>query len=88
MKDKELERIFKAFANKRRIAILRYLKSNQPTSVSDIAEEIKLSLKSTSKHLIILSHADIVDKEQKSVTAYYSLSSPPNSTVKTLLGIL
>ena len=38
---KELERKLKALANKRRLAILKYLKEDGRASVGDIAGEIK-----------------------------------------------
>jgi len=69
------EKILKALANKRRLAIIRYLKTKKEASVGDIAEHIKLSFKSTSRHLAILSGADILDKEQRNVSVFYSLAS-------------
>ena len=64
---KNLERTMKAFANRRRLAIVRYLKRNRKATVNDISHEIKLSFKATSKHLGILSGAGIVDREQVSL---------------------
>ena len=71
---KELERVLKALANKRRLAILKYLKTEGEASVGDIADEINLSLKSTSRHLGVLTVADILEKEQRSLSVFYSLS--------------
>ncbi len=51
--ERELEKQLKALANRRRLAILKYLKSKREASVGDIAEEINLSFKSTSKHLAV-----------------------------------
>jgi ArsR family transcriptional regulator len=85
MQEKELERVFKAFANKRRIAILRLLKGRGPSSVGDIASAIRLSFKSTSRHLSVLSGADIVDKEQVHLTVFYSISKDLNSTISKLI---
>jgi len=77
--EKDFERIMKALANRRRLAILRLLKRGDgrkggEASVGDIAEEIRLSFKATSKHLGILSAADIVDREQRSLQMFYRLS--------------
>ena len=88
MKEKELEKILKALANKCRLSILKYLKSEGSASVGDIASEIKLSFKATSKHLMILSHADIVEKEQVSLTMIYSLSKENHPIVKKLFELL
>ena len=73
--EKVLERNFKALANKRRLAILRMLKSRKRAAVGEIAAGIKLSFKATSKHLNILYAAGLVDKEQESLTVFYSLKS-------------
>ena len=60
MKEKEFERHLKALANRRRLAILRYLKKHREAPVGEIAHEIKLSFKATSKHLAFLAAVDIV----------------------------
>lgn len=72
---KNLEKLLKAVANRRRIAIVRYLTKNKEASVSDISAEIKLSFKATSKHLGVLYASDIVEKEQRSLQMLYHLSS-------------
>lgn len=75
IKEKELEKILKALANRRRLLILHYLKKNKEASVGTIAGAIRLSLKATSKHLNILSAADILEKEQRNVLMFYRASS-------------
>lgn len=87
MKEKEVERILKALANKRRLAIIKYLRSNRRASVGDIAEAIKLSFKATSKHLLILDHVDLVEKEQIGLTVIYFLSKEGRFVVGTLLSL-
>ena len=87
MSEKELEKILKALANKRRIAILKFIKKSGRTSVGDIAEAIKLSFKATSKHLMILSNADILEKEQISLTMLYFLPKDHHPIVSKLLSI-
>lgn len=88
MNEKELERILKAFANRRRLSIIRYLKHEKEASVGDIAEAIHLSFKATSKHLGILSSVDIVEKEQKSLMMFYSLSPDQKSVIKHFISFL
>ncbi len=85
---KELERVLKAVANKRRLAILKYLKIYEEASVSAIAKQIKLSFKSTSRHLAVLRAAEIVDKEQRDLYVFYSLAANQHSIIKFLLSIL
>ncbi|OGI63740.1 hypothetical protein A2914_01015 [Candidatus Nomurabacteria bacterium RIFCSPLOWO2_01_FULL_41_21] len=88
MQEKDLEKIFKAFANRRRLAILKFLKKNKEQSVGEVADAIKLSFKSTSKHLLILSNAEIIEADQVSLVKFYSLFSKPNSLVKEIIDSL
>jgi DNA-binding transcriptional ArsR family regulator len=85
MPEKDLEKIFKALANKRRIAILKFIKKSGRASVGEIAGAIKLSFKATSKHLMILSNADILEKEQISLAMFYFLPKNINPTISKLL---
>ncbi|OGI64855.1 hypothetical protein A3H53_04765 [Candidatus Nomurabacteria bacterium RIFCSPLOWO2_02_FULL_40_10] len=70
---KEYEKILKALANRRRLQTIKYLKAEKQATVTDIAEHINLSFKSTSKHLAVLFSAGIVDKEQISLSMFYSI---------------
>lgn len=85
---RNLEKILKAFANKRRLAMLKFLKENGEASVGDIAAKIKLSLKATSKHLNILFNAEIVDKEQRSLQSFYKLSISQTAAPRKILSLL
>ena len=75
MQMRELERLFKACANARRIAILAYLKKEKTATVGEIAQHIRLSFKSTSKHLIILRSSGLVEYEQVRLEMNYRLAS-------------
>ena len=75
-------------ANRRRLAILQYLKENKEASVGDIAEKIRLSFNATSKHLKVLYAADIVDREQRSLQMYYKLAYTQSLAAKHILSIL
>ena len=86
--EKELEKILKALANKRRILILKFIKKSGRASVGEIAGAIKLSFKATSKHLMILANADILEKEQVSLMMLYSISKNSNPLVSKLLSII
>jgi len=79
---KDLERILKALANKRRLSIVRYLKKKGEATVGEIAGAIKLSFTATSRHLNMLYTADIVEKEQRSLQVFYRISSQPHHLVK------
>lgn len=88
MSDKELEKIFKALANKRRITILKFIKKSGRVSVGEIADAIKLSFKATSKHLMILSNTDILEKEQISLMMFYFLPKDNNPVISKFLSLI
>jgi DNA-binding transcriptional ArsR family regulator len=88
MREKDLEKTLKALANKRRLTIVKYLKKRNNATVGNIANHLKLSFKSTSKHLNILFLAEILEREQKDLQKFYSLSKPFPSIFKPLLDIL
>ncbi len=83
-----LEKIHKALANRRRLAILRHLKCNPKTSVGVMAEIISLSFKSTSNHLGVLFAAGLVEREQASLNMYYRLAPHLPTTVKAVIDII
>lgn len=84
----ELERNLKALANKRRLAILKYLKRTGKSSVGDIAGEIGLSFKATSRHLGVLTNAGILEKEQEGLTMWHSISPHKHSIVTNVTKLL
>lgn len=85
---RKLEKILKALANRRRLAILKYLKENKEAPVTEIAREINLSFKATSKHLSILSAIDIIEKEQRSLRMFYRLSGGQDPAAKYIISLL
>lgn len=85
---KEIEKSLKALANRRRLAIIKYLKANKEACVGDIADYIRLSFKATSKHLAVLASNDIVDREQRSKLMYYSLSPISKPAVAKIISLL
>ena len=82
MKEVELERQLKVLANRRRLAILSLLRRKREMSVSDIAEAIRLSFTSTSKHLTMLERAGFVEKEQRSLNVFYRIAALPPKLYK------
>jgi DNA-binding transcriptional ArsR family regulator len=85
---KEYEKILKALANGRRLQILKYLKTKKNASVTDISSHIKLSLKSTSRHLAVLFTANMVDREQKNLFVFYFLSKTSSRLSKIIVNHL
>ncbi|MES2087452.1 MAG: winged helix-turn-helix domain-containing protein [Patescibacteria group bacterium] len=84
----KLEKQLKAVANKRRLAILVFLKKKKAASVGEISENIKLSFTSTSKHLQILYASEILEKEQVRLQMFYKISNPLPPIIKYLISIL
>ncbi len=85
---KELEKVLKGLGNRRRLAIVQFLKRNKESSVGDIAEAIKLSYKSTSHHLRIMVAAGILTRDQRSAEASYSLAPSTDKVVHLVVGLL
>ena len=85
---KDLEKLLKALANRRRLAILKYLKERSEASVGDIAEAIHVSFPATSKHLARLSALDIIDREQRGLHMFYFLNKDQKFIVQRILSLL
>lgn len=88
MTEKELEKILKALANRRRLAIIKYLKEKGEAHVGEIARTINLSFRSTSKHLAILSAVDIVDYERRSLQIFYRLSDQQKPSASSIIKLV
>ena len=74
-REAEMERQLKVLANRRRLAILSLLRKKKEASVGEIAESIRLSFTSTSKHLTMLERAGFLEKEQRSTVVFYKISA-------------
>ncbi len=88
MNTKKAEKILRALANARRIEIVKFLKRRKVAIVGEISEAIKLSFKSTSRHLTVLSSAGILDREQQSLFVHYRIASPMSSLSKAVYTLL
>lgn len=85
---RKMEKILKALANRRRLAILKYLKKNKKAAVTEIAQEIDLSFKATSKHLGVLLAVDILERDQMGSQMFYYLVAQQKLEVKHILSLL
>ena len=85
---KELERVLRALGNKRRLALVRLLKKNRETNVTVLAEAISLSFRSTSRHLVILFAAGVVDRRQQSTEVHYFLAVKKHPVLELILSLL
>ena len=88
MRERELEKLLKALANRRRLQIIKLLKKKGETSVGNIAEEIGLSMKATSKHLSLLLIAGIVYREQRSLLGFYWLADDLPKSIRNIISWL
>ncbi|MFN7088588.1 MAG: ArsR/SmtB family transcription factor [Candidatus Paceibacteria bacterium] len=89
MKHKDWVKIFRALGNERRLHILQLLSQEKELPVYEIAERIKLSRKSTSKHLRLLMHLNFLDRGQKKGEVYYAFNTDMPAKIKQILqGVL
>lgn len=77
-----------ACANETRLEMLKFLKHKKYGNVSAIARAVNLSVKSTSKHLIILHQAHIIKRDREGAEVFYSLNKPLNEVSKNIVGLL
>jgi len=73
MDEKLFSKYFKAFGDQSRLRILTLLTSGEKT-VNDIAEKVKLSQPTVSRHLAILREAGIVTDRRDKQRVYYSIN--------------
>lgn len=83
-----LEKVLKAVASKRRLAILRILHGSLEANVHSLARGVRLSIRSTSRHLRVLAAADIVETDQRGLSVYYRLAEPQHPAVVTVLTLV
>lgn len=84
MDQKKLVKILKALANPRRLRIILLLKRHRNANVSFVAEKLDLSFRSTSKHLLKLEEAGLIERRQQSRDVFYQLSSELSDDVRGL----
>ncbi|MFA4937242.1 MAG: metalloregulator ArsR/SmtB family transcription factor [Patescibacteria group bacterium] len=80
-----IERILKALANRRRLKIVSLLKIKRRASVGELADSLKVTLPTTSKHLAILAAADVVEYDRQGLLVYYRLADKLPPSVSALL---
>lgn len=79
---KRWTQIFKALSNINRVGIIKILSARTRLSVSEIAEELDISLKATSKHLIILHNLDVLNSKGRNNRVEYWLNPEMPADVK------
>lgn len=84
---KRWTQIFKALANINRLKIIKLLSQARPMTVTDIAEEIEISLKGTSKHLILLHNLDILTATGRDGHVFYGFNDQAPADIKKILDV-
>jgi DNA-binding transcriptional ArsR family regulator len=85
---REAEKLLKAFANRRRLRIVQFIKAKKEAPVGDISHEIGLSFKSTSRHLSVLAGCEILDREQRSSQVFYRIAPIQKPIARYLISTL
>jgi ArsR family transcriptional regulator, arsenate/arsenite/antimonite-responsive transcriptional repressor len=84
---KELERVFKALADRHRVRILnRLLSAGEAVCVCDFEEMLGLKQPTVSYHLKQLLDAGIIEREKRGSYAYFSIADGALRQVCALLG--
>ena len=85
MKLRELENVYRALVGRKRLEILKLLANGKEYTVGDVAKNIHLSFKSTSKHLILLWQVGFLERRQAGYVGLYSLNVRLTPVFKVLL---
>lgn len=80
--EKRWTMIFRALANINRVKIIKILSKDIKLNVSQISAHLKISLKSTSKHLIILRSLDVLENEGAKGHVFYGINPGMPSDIK------
>jgi len=79
--------VFKALSNINRLKIIKLLADGRSLNVTEIANALKISLKATSKHLIILTNLDILENSGKHGHVFYRLNQNPPHDLKKAINL-
>ena len=82
---KQWATIFRGLGNPNRLKILRILSRRDKISVSELAAELDITLKNTSRNLGILLNLDLVEFQGKHDRVYYSLNSRLSDDLRKIL---
>jgi len=79
--------LYRGLGNQNRLKILQLLKRKKRLSVSELAEELKITIKNTSRNLNILSNLDLVRFQGEQGRVYYFLSNNMPGDISEILKI-
>jgi len=84
LKKSALERMVRGFANQRRIEMIELIGKNPELSLSEIAGELKINLKTSSGHLMRLIVAGMIMKKSNKNKIMHKLSGRGELVLKFL----
>ena len=80
--------IFKTLGNPNRLKIIKLLKGGARVNVSGIAEDLKISQKAVSKHLIILHNLDVLHSAGSEGHVFYFINDSMPRDFKKVIDLL
>jgi predicted ArsR family transcriptional regulator len=87
---KSLYKELKIITDENRLGILTFLKKKKSASVGEISDQLKISFKATSKHLLFLVENGVLIRKPDNPFVIYSLSDNPDmpKSIKYLISLL
>lgn len=79
--------VYRGLGNPNRLRILKILSKTKEMSVSELSEELGITLKNTSRNLNILSNLNLVEFQGRRDRVYYKLNFKMESEIRRILGI-
>ncbi len=77
--------VFRALANVNRLKVIRILSKSGKMNVTEITDELGISFKATSNHLVMLKNLDVLDMDGAEGHVFYSINPKiPNDFRKAL----
>ena len=67
--------IFKTLSNPNRLKIVRLLSKGESLTVSNISENIKISIQSTSNHLVMMEKLGVLKSEGRDGGVFYEINT-------------
>lgn len=84
---KQWATIYRGLGNPNRLKILKILSQTEQMSVSELADELDITLKNTSRNLGILLNLNLVEFKGKHDRVYYSLNPRLAEDIRTILRV-
>ena len=80
--------VFKALSNINRLKIIEMLLGGANLTVTEISGKLGISIKATSKHLIILQNLELLESEGKTSRVFYKFSKTAPADFKDVIKLV